>query len=167
MILFCVLENKRDWFKDYFWWNRVFYNFKLFILHFPFFFDLFSRSLQNLISPALTYTYIWLFRSFIGLKRSKRNCLCECLHKQLLKMNEDQNDLRNISRIHPSRPQNTDRRKIRIISPFQGLPANVTSNLIKTNSCLTQSYPVICEVLQAELRPQIILTSLNKAVMLI
>lgn len=57
--------------------------------------------------------------------------------------------------------------KIRIIFSFRGLPASATSSLIKTNSCLTQSYPAICEVLQAELRPQIILTPFNKAVMLI
>lgn len=57
--------------------------------------------------------------------------------------------------------------KIRIIFSFPGLPASATSSLIKTNSCLTQSYPAICEVLQAELRPQIILTPFNKAVMLI
>lgn len=57
--------------------------------------------------------------------------------------------------------------KIRIIFSFRGLPANVTSSLIKTNSCLTQSYPAICEVLQAELCPQIISTPFNKAVMLI
>ena len=56
--------------------------------------------------------------------------------------------------------------KIRIIFSFRGFPASVTSSLIKTNSCLTQSYPAICEVLQAELRPQIILTPFNKAVML-
>lgn len=57
--------------------------------------------------------------------------------------------------------------KIRIIFSFRGFPARVTSSLIKTNSCLTQSYPAICEVLQAELCPQIILTPFNKAVMLI
>jgi hypothetical protein len=57
--------------------------------------------------------------------------------------------------------------KIRIISSFRGLPASATSSLIKTNSCLTQSYPAICEVLQAELCPQIILTPFNGAVMLI
>ncbi|KAF9824298.1 hypothetical protein SFRURICE_019978 [Spodoptera frugiperda] len=35
--------------------------------------------------------------------------------------------------------------KIRIIFSFRGLPASATSSLIKTNSCLTQSYPAICE----------------------
>lgn len=56
--------------------------------------------------------------------------------------------------------------KIRIILSFRGLP-RATSSLIKTNSCLTQSYPVICEVLQAEVRPQIISTPFYRAVMLI
>lgn len=56
--------------------------------------------------------------------------------------------------------------KIRIILSFRRLPC-ATSSLIKTNSCLTQSYPVICEVLQAEVRPQIISTPFNRAVMLI
>lgn len=56
--------------------------------------------------------------------------------------------------------------KIRIILSFRRLP-RATSGLIKTNSCLTQSYPVICEVLPAEVRPQIISTPFNRAVMLI